>query len=187
MHAVRRTTLAALTFICLGCSDPTATGDFAVIVDTLSLWALTGGAVNYPSAVLLLGDVAQPAAVRVTADGIFDVALDIDSAGRAVLMPVARVLPAVVTRVVAIQPVTSSFASLANAPEDGYQTDSIAVVVVGTTLAVGAETSWCSGQASSLTYAKIVIDHIDRVERRIDFRVAVNPNCGLRSLAIPDG
>jgi hypothetical protein len=186
MRAVRRTTLAALAPLCLGCSDPTAAGDFAVAVDTLSVWALNGGPLNYPSAVQLVGDLALPAAVRVTADALFDVALDIDSAGRVVFLPVVRVLPTVSTRVVAIQPVTSSFEALANAPENGYQNDSTAVAVVGTTLAVGAETNWCSGQASTVTYAKLVIDHIDRVERRIDIRVASNPNCGLRSLVIPD-
>jgi hypothetical protein len=176
-------TAALLAGAISACGDATgSSGDYLVTVDTLSVYAINGSPLSAPTG-LLVGSYL-PAAVVADGNAAFDLALDIDSLGRAVLLPVTRVLASfIVTREVLLQTAGSDFEALTAAPEGGYAADTSALTVTpNVVVVVRAQTDWCYGQTIDRTYAKLVVDSIDVADRRIDLRVATNPNCGVRSL-----
>src|SRR4051812_33068137 len=131
--------LALLVTMCVvtvlnACSDPTSLkANLVTSVDSLSLWALSGTPPAYPSAVSILARQA----VRVDAFASFDVALDINDDGNAVIYPVKFVVTTPgATRSVGLQKVAGLFDSVAAAPKTGYETDSALVLVPGEVVAI---------------------------------------------------
>ena len=189
-----RLALLAAIFVVVGlsaCGNPTSlTGTLPTSVDTLSVFALSGTPPTYPSG---LSIIAQQA-VRIDGFGSFDVALDIDAAGNAVIYPVKLVVSSPSgTRVVGLQKVPGTFEALADAPKSGYEADSSLAVAPGELVVVqsahNTSGDLCQFAINPNIYAKIMVDSVNLASRTLYLRLGLDPNCGFRSFVagIPTG
>ena len=173
--------LAAVAAVTAACGkDPfavDATND--TVADTFVVYALTGTAATLPSAI----NTPFHAAALVDSSFNFDVALDIDDAGRIVVLPVRRVgTPFSVSRNVGLAAPDTPYDSLKRAPNGGYVVDSTRVVDVGQAVVVQAVTPVCTlSGTSNLIYSKFVVDSVNPATRAMYVRMVVDPNCGFMS------
>lgn len=151
--------------------------------DTLvSLYALSGTPVTQPSAYV----IAFRSVIRTdqAVDG-FDFAFDIDTAGRAVLLPTGALR---LGRQSGIQLTTKAFDSILVAPTGGYQLDSAVAVDSNSVVIIHSRPLGCSfgGGFSAPFYAKLHVLAIDTSSvpngRRLDFEILTDVNCGYRGL-----
>jgi hypothetical protein len=181
--------LAFLATMCLvvvlnACGDPTSLrANLSTSVDTLSLFALSGTPPSYPSGISILA--RRP--VRVDGFGAFDVALDIDGAGNAVVYPIKLVVGTGGTRPVGLQRVAGAFETVLEAPNTGYDTDEPVVLAPGETVVIqsahNGEQDVCQFALSPFLYAKVGVDSVSLVTRTLYIKLGVDPNCGFRSFA----
>ena len=153
-------------------------------VDTLSLWALSGTPPSYPSAI----SIAARQIVRVDGFASFDVALDIDGTGKAVVYPVKLVVASPGgSRPVGIQKIPRAFEDVLEAPQSGYGTDSSVTISPGQVVVVQSPHNnsgdICQFAISPNLYAKIAVDSVNLATRIIYLRMGFDPNCGFRSFA----
>ena len=169
----------------LACSsDPYAPKAlYAVNIDTIRVLALNGTAPEARSGVRLL--TAQPTVPDFSQQ--FDFALDIDGAGKVILMPRSKVVSCTTVCQLGIKVIPSDsveFDKLYDAPKSGYTYDSVTTVPVGATLAFVTKEVFC--QASNIStydlYAKMIVDSVRMSDRSIFARVVSDPNCGFRGL-----
>ena len=163
------------------CRDPltlVATRD--TVTDTLTVYALNGSPLAYPTALITPAHTV----VRADADRSFDIAFDIDAAGNALLYPFGMIVdPTVERRTVGIRKMSVQFDSLKRAPTSGFVYDSVTVAPEGTVVVIQAtRIVECQFDYSRIVYSKIVIDDVDAASRRISFRILVDPACGFRDL-----
>jgi hypothetical protein len=193
MTATQRAGLAAATFAAaamLACGDPNApVANFANYADTLALYALNGAPRGAPTAIHLIDGVGASAAVPTDASFRLDVAVEIDAQGQPILLPVrALAAPFLGKHRVGIRRETRPFDAIAEAPTDGYTHDSVAVLRVGEVAVI--ETADPEATASCIAggviYAKTIVDSVRVADRRVFLRITANPNCGFRSLVVPD-
>jgi len=153
-------------------------------VDTLSLWALSGTPPSYPSAI----SIAARQIVRVDGFASFDVALDIDGTGKAVVYPVKLVVASPGgSRPVGIQKIPRAFEDVLEAPQSGYGTDSSVTISPGQVVVVQSPHNnsgdICQFAISPNLYAKVAVDSVNLASRIIYLRMGFDPNCGFRSFA----
>ena len=170
------------------CGDPfEVTANFETIESTVTVYAFNGSALALPTGVLL---APVPQAVRPGPDYIFDLAVDVEADGDAVLLPVdAIAAPGVFngSRLTGIRPVTDQgYDAITRAPAGGYVVgDPVPVEVgdVGVLQAVNHPT--CLGSVIGNTvYAKYRVDAIDPVGGTVTLRIRSDPNCGFRGLEV---
>jgi len=182
--------LAVLATMCVAvvlsaCGDPTnLKANLLNSVDTLFVYALTGTPPSYPSGVSIVASQA----VRVDGFAGFDVALDIDAAGRPVVYPVKLVVASPGTaRPVGLQKVAAPFAAVLEAPSAGYNTDASVVLAPGETVVIRSPHNGsgdiCQFAVSPYLYAKITVDSVNLDSRILYLRMGIDPNCGFRSFA----
>lgn len=181
--------LAFLATMCLvvvlnACGDPTSLkANLPTSVDTLSVFALSGTPPSYPSGLSILARQR----VRVDGFGAFDVALDIDAAGNAVVYPIKLVVGAGGTRPVGLQKIAADFETVLEAPNTGYNNDLPVVLAPGETVAIqsahNGDRDICQFALSPYLYAKVGLDSVDLATRTLYVRMGVDPNCGFRSFA----
>jgi hypothetical protein len=143
-------------------------------VDTVSLWALSGSAPHLPSAYHL----GTRRVARTDLGAEFDFAFDLTAGNEARLYPTDALG---LTGQSGLQITTVPFAQVTTAPGGGY-VDSSAVVIAPLTVVVvqSVPTDCVIGLRPYV--AKLQILELDLADRRIDFQVLVNANCGYRSL-----
>jgi hypothetical protein len=168
--------VAALSLIA-ACEDPYALADATNPnrVDTLSLWALSGTAVHLPSAYVL----ATKRAVRTDQTAAFDFAFDLGPGDE------ARLLPSDALRLTGrsgLLLTTAPFASIKSAPDGGYVDSSAVVVTVGSVLFARSRPAFTCVVATLPYYAKLHILALDVTDRRVDFEILTDSNCGYRGL-----
>lgn len=174
---------AAAVALCTACGalkPPKA--QFAVISTNPVVYALNGSAPSAPAGI----DFLTATAANVDANFYFNVALDIDSAGRVVVYPARRVANGLGGAFsVGLQPVSGAYADYTQARKNGYTFDSTLVVPVGQVVAANVlDATTCTVYSlGSSYYAKFVVDSIDPVQRILYTEVASDPNCGYVSLA----
>lgn len=161
------------------CNDPLALGPafFENAVDTTTLYALRGTAIQLPSAF----DLVVNETARTDRAEPFDFAFDIDSSGQAVLLP-ARALGFSVTAGILLS--DSTFGALTDAPLRGYD-DSVAIGIrVGDVFVARSRTtnSQCGLLGSLPRYGKFRVLVIDTQQRLLTVETLVNINCGFRGL-----
>ena len=163
------------------CGDPLGLPPPAVPnrVDSLvSLYALSGTPISTPSAYVI--SFREPVRTDQSAQG-FDFAFDIDSLGRALLLPTGALkLP----KGSGIQRTLHSFDSVTVAPSGGYNSDSATVVDSNSVVILHSRPLICSFGITSIYYAKLHVLAIDTVARRIDFEILDNVNCGYKGLEV---
>jgi hypothetical protein len=175
------TALAAL--VAVGCSDfndlpdPTVTN---VVVDSVSLSALTGTPVAQPSAY----SIPDNQAVRTDLTSGFDFAFDLDSTAdgiQPVLVPLAALGLSTNSGVdPGLQRTDLAFDGITKAPGNGYTTDSAMVVDSGTVLF--ARSRVVCGVLGVPQYAKLEVTGVDPAQRTLTFRILSDNNCGYRGL-----
>ena len=148
--------------------------------DTVSLYALSGTPVTTPSAYVI--SFRQVVRTDQSAQG-FDFAFDIDSTGRALLLPTGALkLP----RGSGVKLSSVPFDSILVATAGGYQSDSAVAVDSNTVALLHSRPLVCSFGITSIYYAKLHVLRIDTTSgpngRRIDFEILNNVNCGYRGL-----
>ena len=180
-----RVVAVALAVVAIACGDPTKPkAIYANAPSTYALYAFTGAPVNAATAISFLGGAA-----RADASFAFDVAFDIDGAGRPVIYPVRAIASDLAGSVkrVGLQVVPGTFDAVREAPETGYDTLSAQTVRPGDVLAVELlDLNTCLySLGGQLLYAKLTVDSVNTTARRIYARAVVDPNCGYRSV-VPD-
>ena len=167
-----------------GCGDPLRPrAQLPVFLDTLTAFALTGTPLTAPSALHVPTlAVLPPRNVPGSLEVEFEVAFDIDDAGRVRLIPAPRI--GLSTRRIGFQDLPQSFQDVLEAPRTGYVRDTVWIATPGTVVTIEAEVSICgSFSLSPFMYNKLVVDSVRTDSRLIYFRSATDPNCGFRSFA----
>src|SRR5207237_7711891 len=148
------------------------------LVDTVTLYALSGTPVSQPSGYLIYGGNQ----VRTDLSSQLDFAFDIDTADQAVLLPTAALK---LTAGSGFQISPLAFDSIKIAPVTGYNHSTAFVVSEGDVIL--AQSS--RGNALSCTfniinplYAKLHVIAIDDSSRTINFEILRDSNCGYRGL-----
>ena len=179
--------LLAMAAVTAACGDTLGLGRAQIpnVVDTISLYAVSGTPVSRPSAYRILNGTsgfAIPGPVRTDQTSDFDFVFDIDTTGRALLLPTASVQ---LGRASGTQLVVADFDSLTLAPDRDYNLDSALSLVQGTLAVVHSRPTTCPSGIGARYYAKILVLTIDTsaAERRVDLQVLVDQNCGYRGLA----
>ena len=174
---------ASLAFLVFGLLSVLACGDTGLqpgidanTIDTVSLYALDGTALDLPS----VFRIAAPHVLRADQNSDFDFAFNLTAGDSAVLLPTGAVSLGIGS---GIQVVHAPFNAITLVP-GGLYVDSLPVHVdSGTVAVVHSRATSCPVTASfSFLYAKLQVMKIDTVARRIDLIVLTNQNCGYRSL-----
>ncbi len=147
-------------------------------VDTLSLYALDGTALDLPSAFRIV----SPHVLRTDQSSDFDFVFNLTAGDSAELLPTGAVGLGIGSGI-QIQKASTSFDAITVVP-GGVYADSLPVHVdSGSVAVVHSRPTSCAITASfSFLYAKVQVAKIDTVARRIDLIVLTNQNCGYRSL-----
>jgi hypothetical protein len=146
---------------------------------SVTLWALTGTNLAYPSAY----DIMQRVVARTDRTSAFDFAVDmrVDSLNdtSTVLLP-RGALGLYVDG--GLQLAKQPYDSITIAPTSGYQ-DSLPVVIkVGSVVLAASRSQTCNFGYVRPFYSKVRITTVDLVARSITFDILTDPNCGYRSL-----
>jgi hypothetical protein len=165
------------------CADPIGLPPPAVQnrTDTVTLYAHTGAPIDRASGYII--PFRQVVLTDQATHG-FDFLFDIDSLGRAVLLPTGAVSLPIRS---GIQRSLNAFDSVTVAPSSGYQLDSALVVNVNSVAILHSRPLICSFGLAWIYYAKLHVLEIDTSStsadgRRIRFEILNNVNCGYRGL-----
>jgi hypothetical protein len=149
------------------------------VTDTVSLYSLSGTPVWLPSGY----SIAARQAVRTESAPALDFAFDIDTSGRAVLLPTGAMK---LGRQSGTLLSAQQFDSIQFAPTGNYNLDSAQVVTENTVLILRSTPVSCTIGVTSYYYAKLHVLTIDTTSaptgRRLDFEILTNRNCGFRGL-----
>jgi hypothetical protein len=174
---------AIVSVAALACGDFTSVpASLPTLTDSGTVYALNGAPPGAPTALHFFSGQLLPA----DANFLFDVAFDLDSAGKVVYLPQRVVASALAsTHSVGLRTVPDSFGAVLSAPKTGYRADTSLVtsrnVVV---IAQSQDVSTCGVSLTGSTlYAKIVVTSVDLATRQLHVRFTVDPNCGFVSFA----
>lgn len=171
--------VAVLAVVAVGCGGPTnPKPTLSVATDTLSAFALNGTLATAPSALDLFTRRV------VVADNTlnFDIAFDIDSAGRALVFPPILLSNSFVTaRHVGLQRLTMPYDSVTFGFKGGYHFDSSYALAPGQGLMIVTNPIPCALDANPSLYGKVIVDSVNTTTRTVHFRATIDPNCGFRS------
>jgi hypothetical protein len=183
-----RVVVVALATAVVACGDPTRPR--ATTVNLLLAYSVHGLSGAPAATANAMNMFVGPA--RADASFDFDVALDLDPAGKILVYPVRAVagpLAGLVPTRVGLQTVAGSFESVREAPDRGYDTLSVKTISPGTVVAaelVDLVAGICIYSLNgSSTYAKFVVDSVKPATRQFFVRSVADANCGFRSL-VPD-
>ena len=183
-----RVVAVALATVLVACGDPTRPR--ATTPNLLLAYSIHGLTGAPPATANAMNMYVGP--TRADASFDFDVALDLDQAGKILVYPVRAIagpLAGLVPTRVGLQPMSGSFEALREAPERGYDTLTVQTISPGTVVAVemvDLVSGLCIYSFSgSSTYAKFVVDSVNTTTRRFYIRSVSDANCGYRSL-VPD-
>ena len=174
--ALASLTLVLLSVTACGNSNGLPAAGLENAVDTVHLFALDGTPLTDPSGF----NVQSNAVVRTDQSTGFDFAFNIDSTGKAVLLPTGALKLGIGS---GIQLQTVSFDAVTSASTATY-VDSLPVVVdSGSVVVAHSRASACSFGSIVFYYGKFEVLAIDTLARRIDLQVLVDQNCGYRGLS----
>ena len=178
--AVVAAVCAAAALACSGSSD--AIAQFDTVAYNSTLYALNGAPVGTPTA------INTPVAATVRADiaYAFDVAFDLTSDGRPIVLSQRRVgLPLGSSgHEVGLQLLTGTFDAIAQAPSGGWALDTALTVNVGQVVGVRAVAVVCQLELSPYIYSKLIVDSVSVPAHRLWVHTITDPNCGFRDLTI---
>lgn len=146
------------------------------------VYALTGSPAGLPAAYQLSTEQLVRPQVLVNGALNFDIAFDISTDGKALVLPAALVspVPPTANSPLAFLAFPGIYEQIAIAPVNGFVTDTSASLSVGQAILIRLAGVGCF--FNEPFYAKLTIDSINVAERRLLVRALVNRNCGYRSL-----
>lgn len=175
--------LALAVLVAVGCDDFNNLPDATVtniVIDSVSLSALTGTAVAQPSAY----SIPDNQTIRTDLTSGFDFAFDFDSTAdgvRPVFIPLAALGLSTNSGVdPGLQRTDLAFEAITKAPGNGFTTDSAVVIDSGAVLY--ARSRVVCGSLGVPQYAKLEVTAIDQAARTVMFRILSDNNCGYRGL-----
>ncbi len=165
------------------CSDPNAIPKASLTneVDTLTLWSLASGPLDKPSAYSL----NARSGVRTWEVGTnFEFAFTIDSAGRALLLPLDVLgLASATSLKPGLKPTSLGFDQMKRGALNGYTTADTVVAHVGDRYFLRTGVNTCSIYGVPL-YGKLEILAVDTAAGTVELRVLANQNCAYRGLGL---
>jgi hypothetical protein len=170
----------SLLLAAAACGDATGSiARFDTVTYKSSPFALNGTPIGAVNAI----NTATALTVRADVGYDFDVAFDLDQAGRPVFITQRAVgSPQGTTgRLVALQSLPGAFDDVRVAPASGWMPDSIYTAAIGEVVGVRAGIVACQFELSPYIYSKMVVDSVSLSERRLWLTVVTDPNCGFRS------
>jgi hypothetical protein len=170
--------LAVAGLALFACRSPQSLppAQFVNVVDTVTLYALSGTPFTTPSAYALPG----PQVVRTDQTTGFDFAFNIDTLGQPMLVPGGALgLP----KDAGLLRTGSTFESITQAVTEGYILDKPLVIVVGTVAFARSRVQTCLDGSKVSLYAKLRVLALNYGTRTITFQILVNQNCGYLGLA----
>jgi hypothetical protein len=165
-----------------GCSSSTglASPSLENVLDTVTLASLSHGALRQPAAY----SVPDRLAVLTFQTTGFDFLFDFDSAGRAVVLPLAVVgLSPTGSVKPGLLATTTAFDDMVRAPLNGYVTDDTIPVTPGDRFYVRSRPI-CTDLGGLSEYARMEVLAVDSAAQTLTFQVVADDNCGYRSLAL---
>lgn len=147
------------------------------IVDTTTIYALRGTAISARSGYdIVVGNLS-----RIDQGEPFDFAFDIGDDGTAQILPGAFLKLAPAAGLVIVD---QAFDAIETAPLEGYVTDSVVVVSVGTVFVARsrASTNLCNFNTSLPRYGKFRVIGFDPIARSLTMELLIDHNCGYRGL-----
>ncbi len=174
--------IVASASILTACGDPQLLrASLPTVSDTYSVFALTGTPAAYPSGI----NTFFRSAVRVDGNGNFDVALDIDAQGKAVVYPVQKIVSLLSgSRRVGLRKVSGTFESVTIAPTGTYA-DSVIVASPGDVIVLQSLRNGtgdvCQFDLSPYIYTKLLVESVALGPRTVNLQAVLDPNCGFRS------
>lgn len=190
LRAPAAAVLVGVSVAACGGEDPFAPkASLDTVLANFQVYALSTAPTLLPTAVSLYGVQSVRPAIRTSGTLNFDLAFDVDAAGRVrMLPPKLLVAPQGASLTTGMQVVANTtFDALSRAPSGGYQYDSATVVTPGQVVAVqtqGAGTLSVVCSTTAPLYAKLVVDSVRPAAgtQLIYLRARIDPNCGFRSL-----
>ncbi len=176
---------AAAAFIAAAgaCSDSTDISASAPnVVDTVTLWALTGGPLTQPTAY----SVSARAGLRTwEAGNSFDFVFDEDANGNPVFIPtdVLGLLSSTAFKPGLKRSEVDSFSQMVKAPQNNYIVSDTIPIAVGDFFYIRTTISTCSS-LSVPEYGKLEVLALDSVAHTMTMQVLANQNCGFRGLRV---
>ncbi len=173
--------------LALACVAATACGDanllppatLGVRDDTITLWAVTGTAIQLPSA----WDLVLGIPARTDRTSSFDIVFDFvyDSLAHDT---VPALLPRGAIGLSAdggLQRIDQPFANVLAAPSDGYDSFKPVFVDTATVVVARSRSQTCNFGIFSGIFAKAIPIAISRADRKVILRLVTDPNCGYHS------
>ncbi len=175
---IRRLALVLGVSATAACSvNQLAPAQQANVVDTVTMGALAGAALKFPSAF----DITTGRPVRTDQTSSFDFVYNRDSLGRHLFLPLHAL--AGLGNKTGSNPgfirMTQTFAQLAVAPTDNYLTTDTLVIAAGDVFAARSRIACFLGVPQ---YAKLQVIDFDDVNKTVRFAALSNTNCGYKSL-----
>ena len=157
-----------------------APANVASVVDTVTLYALSGTPLFTPSAYALNGR----SRVRTDLSISFDFAFNFDSLRRPVFLPAGALGLPKTAIPPGFQATTTPFANLTIAPIDGYETTLPFVVDTGRVVLARSTSLTCPDGTIQSLYAKLHVLAVDTAAtaRTIQFEILTDQNCAYRGL-----
>ena len=180
-----RVLVPVLALAAIACGDLTKPkASYPNAFASYTLYAYPNAPASSFSAISFLGG-----GTRTDGSYAFDVTFDIDSTGKAKVIPV-RVMGGALAgslKRVGMQVVTGPFENVREVPSEGYDTLKVQTVAPGQVLAVELQDfqSCLYSLGGSMIYAKLTVDSVNTTTRRLFGRTVVDPNCGYRQV-MPD-
>ena len=169
-----------------GITSPTGPRSL-VTFDTVQVFAMSGAAPYYPTALSIFSRQVVPAVIFSDGSVAFDVAFDLTPTGSVRVLPPRSVVlgPNLAPEQVGLLAMPLiAFDDVREAPTTGFVLDSAVTIAPGKTLLIQTHTAFCSNAIAQTQNAKLVVDSTNVISRLIYFRLATNPNCGRRNLAL---
>lgn len=173
--------VACATFLA-ACDDPQSLrAALPTVNDTYTVFALSGTPAVLPSAI----NTFVRTVTRVDGNANFDVALDINVAGKVIFYPVQKVVASPSSaRRVGLRRVDGPFDAVTLAPSGTYA-DSVIVASPGDVIVVQSRRNGsndvCQFEIAPFIYAKLMVDSVTSSNRSITVQAVLDPNCGFRS------
>ncbi|HEY4306603.1 MAG TPA: hypothetical protein VGM82_19165 [Gemmatimonadaceae bacterium] len=179
--------VAALTAVaCKGFTEVPAS--LTTVTESSTVYALNGAPLGAPTAIhAYVANGVGGAFVPADADFLFDVAFDIDSLAQVHILPQRQVAAGLqTTHTVSLATVPDTFEAVTRVP-DGltFRPDTGMIIARGqVVIAQVTDATACSFSITGTTlFAKIAVKAINRVDRTMQVKLTVDPNCGFRSFA----
>lgn len=166
------------------CDDPTANAARAENRETFPVvFTVNGTPATVPTALL----VRREAAVLADPNFQFDLGFDLVPTGDSVIVYSVRDLAnqlVTVTKRVGLQLTDAAFQQVVRAPTNGFVYDTTFRVPIGKTVLIDVVENECQFESfvGINIRAKMVVDSVDTVNKRVFLHLLTNRNCGLRSL-----